>query len=120
MRGLGTVLPAGFAAAVGFVACTNPLAVAGLPSTRALELGAATSLNQAKSFEIAGEYSEESVRWSIDMQVVPPDAEHVLLTSTNVKLEMIVIGRSTYYRGQQFLVQHTGGDPTSQSLVSAA
>jgi hypothetical protein len=120
MRRLGIVLPAVFSASVSFAACTNPLAVAGLPSTRALEVGAAASLNQAKSFEIAGEYSDGGVRWSIDMQIVPPDTEHVVLTSTNVKLEMIVIGRSTYYRGQQFLVQHTGGDPTSQSLVRAA
>lgn len=120
MRRLGTVLLAGFAAVVGLAACTDPLAVASLPSTRALEVGAATSLNQAKSFEIAGDYADGGIRWSIDMQVVPPDTEHVVLTSTNVKLEMIVIGRSTYYRGQQFLVQHTGGDPTSQSLVRAA
>ncbi|HKC20598.1 MAG TPA: hypothetical protein VKE27_13320, partial [Candidatus Dormibacteraeota bacterium] len=46
------------AAFLGIVACSNPLAVAGMPSTRALESGAADALTAAKSFEIAGDYTQ--------------------------------------------------------------
>jgi hypothetical protein len=114
-----TLFLAAVAGALGLAACANPVALAALPSTRALEGGASDSLDAARSFEIAGVYTDAGVRWSIDMQVVRPDTEHVVVKSPNVTLEAIVIGGSAYYRGQQFLVQHTG-DPNSQSLVRAA
>ena len=111
------------AAAIMFLtasACSNPLEVASLPSTRALEGGAGDSLTNAKSFEITGDYTEEGSRWSIDAQIVPPNTEHVILTGSNVQLETIVIGGSAYFRGQQFFAQHTAGDANTQSLVRAA
>lgn len=101
-------------------ACSNPLDVASLPSTRALEGGAADSLTNAKSFEISGDYTEDGNRWSIDAQIVPPNTEHAVLTGPSVQLEAIVIGSSAYFRGQQFLAQHTAGDSSTQSLVRAA
>lgn len=101
-------------------ACSNPLDVATLPSTRALEDGAAGSLTGAKSFEITGAYEESGDRWSIDIQVARPDAEHTVITGPNVQLETIVIGGTAYFRGQQFLAQHTAGDANTQSLVRAA
>lgn len=120
MRNRWTLAPA---AAIMFLtasACSNPLDVASLPSTRALESGAADSLTNAKSFEITGDYSEDGSRWSIDAQFVPPSTEHAVLTGSNVQLETIIIGGSAYFRGQQFLAQHTAGDANTQSLVRAA
>jgi hypothetical protein len=105
---------------LGIAACSDPLAVASLPPTRALESGAADALTTARSFEISGEYTEGSDRWSIDVQIVPPATEHAVLVGPTVKLETIVVGGSAYYRGEQFLIQHTESDPNTQSLVRAA
>lgn len=105
---------------LGVSACSNPLDVASLPSTRALENGSADSLTNAKSFEITGDYSEDGNRWSMDVQMVPPATEHAVLTGSSVQLETIVVGGSAYFRGQQFLAQHTAGDANTQSLVRAA
>lgn len=116
-RILSTALPV---ALLCLSACTNPLDVASRPSTRTLEDGAANSLIAARSFEITGDYTQGTDRWSIDVQIVPPDKEHASITGPTVKLEAIIIGSSAYYRGQQFLVQHTSSDPNTVSLVRAA
>jgi hypothetical protein len=42
------------------------------------------------------------------------------VSAAGVKLEAIVIGGTAYFKGQQFLAQHMGTDPLSQSLVKAA
>lgn len=92
----------------------------GLPTTRSLENGATGTLVAASSFEITGSYSEGTTRWSIDLQVGRPNAEHVMVTAANVKLEAIILGNVAYYRGQQFLSDHMGSDLVSRSFVQAA
>ena len=91
-----------------------------LPTTRSLETGAIGSLSAADSFEITGSYSEGSNQWSIDLQLSRPDAEYVTVTTPALKLEAIILGNKTYFRGQQFLSAHMGSDLVSRSFVKAA
>ena len=100
-------------------ACTPPFNL-DQPTTRALESGAAGSLSSSASFEVAGTYSEAGQAWTIDMQLTRPDKQHTTVNAAGVKLEAIVIADTAYFRGQQFLAQHMGTDPLSQSLVKAA
>jgi hypothetical protein len=44
----------------------------------------------------------------------------VLISSTAEKVEAISVGGLAYFRGQEFLAQHMGSDPASQSVVKAA
>lgn len=110
------------AAAAGLIAlaaCDAPLGL-GLPTTRALENGAADTLSAAKSFEIKGSYAESGDLWSIDMQIARRDHEHVVVSGATVSVEAIVLGKDAYFRGQVFLYQHMGSDPLSRNLVKAA
>ena len=107
----------GVAALVMLAACDLPFGL-GLPTIRALNSGAADSLDAAKSLRIAGSYTEGSNAWTIDLELVRPSTEHVLLTTPN--LEAIITDHGSYFRGQQFLASHMGADPLSQSLVQAA
>jgi hypothetical protein len=96
----------------------------GLPSTRALENGAAGMLISAQSFELKGTYKAAGDTWTIDLQVTrhAPDADdtHLLADDSRDKVEAIVIGGGrAYYRGEQFLARHLT-DPQSQGLVRAA
>jgi hypothetical protein len=91
-----------------------------LPTTRSLETGATGSLSAADSFEITGSYSEGSNQWSIDLQLSRPDSEYVTVTTPDLKLEAIILGTNTYFRGQQFLSAHMGSDLVSRSFVKAA
>lgn len=100
-------------------ACDLPLGL-DLPTTRSLESGATGTLVAADSFEITGSYSEGSNQWSIDLQLSRPGAEHVTVTTSDVKLEAITLGNDAYFRGQQFLSAHMGSDPVSRSFVKAA
>jgi hypothetical protein len=107
------------AALVALSACGLPFGL-GLPTIRALNSGAGDSLDAAKSFRIAGTYSEASVPWKIDLEVAKPRTEHVLLSSKNVNLEAIITDHGSYFRGRQFLASNLGSDPYSQNLVQAA
>lgn len=128
-------------ASVGLAALSGCDLPAGLgqPTTRALESGATGTLTAAKSFEITGTYSEsveaaapapasgarvnvppQATTWTIDLQVVRPATEHVVVTAADVQLEAIVLGNDAYFRGNQFLSQHMGSDPLSGNLVKAA
>jgi hypothetical protein len=116
-------------------ACDLPFAL-GQPTTRALEDGAVAGLDSAKSFRITGTYTDQSttlnapassartsptgVRVTVDLQLAKPVTEHVVVTAADVKLEAIVVGSVAYFRGNQFLSQHMGGDPLSRNLVRAA
>ena len=100
-------------------ACAPPFGL-DLPTTRSLESGATGTLVAADSFEITGSYSDGSKQWSIDLQLSRPDSEHVTVTTTDVKLEAIILGNKAYFRGQQFLSAHMGGDLVSRSFVHAA
>src|SRR5438034_479985 len=107
-------------------ACQAPFGL-GQPSTRALENGAVGTLAAAKSFEIAGSYTESGLQWSIEMQVVRSGIRHVIVSSSATKLEAIIFLDPTgfivtdgYFRGNQFLSQHMGDDPASRNLVKAA
>jgi hypothetical protein len=118
---------AGAVALVALSACDAPFNL-GQPSTRALENGAAGTLAAAKSFEISGSYSESVDQWSIDMQVVRPGTQHVVVSKADLKLEAIIFKDPTgssptdaaYFRGNQYLSQHMGNDPNSRNLVKAA
>jgi hypothetical protein len=99
-------------------ACDLPFGL-GLPTIRALNEGAAKSLDAAKSFRITGTFTE-STAWRIDLEVVRPATEHVLLSGKNFDLEAIVTDHGSYFRGQQYLSSHMGSDPYSRSLVQAA
>jgi hypothetical protein len=113
---------AGLVAAVAIAtlsACDLPLSL-GLPTTRSLESGATGTLIAADSFEITGSYREGTATWSIDLQRGRPNSEHVTVTTSNVKLEAIIVGSDAYFRGQAFLSAHMGSDLISRSFVQAA
>ncbi len=105
------------AALVMLAACDLPFGL-GLPTIRALNAGAAESLDAAKSLRITGSYTESHNLWTINLELVRPRTEHVLLSTPN--LEAIITDHGSYFRGQQFLASHMGSDPYSQSLVKAA
>lgn len=113
MGGLILALAAG-----GLVAACAPPFGLGEPSTVALERGAQESLD-ASRYEMTGSYTEGGVRWTIDLQVARPAAEHMLLKGPQ-QLEVIMVGGQAYFRGQSFLASHLGSDPVSQNLVKAA
>jgi hypothetical protein len=92
----------------------------GLPTTRAVESGAAATLSGATSFELTGSFVESGAQSTLDLQVVRPGTEHLLLGSGSSTLEAIVVGPDAYFRGQQFLAQHMSSDPVSRGLVKAA
>jgi hypothetical protein len=100
-------------------ACVPPFGL-DLPTTRSLETGATGTLVAADSFEITGSYSEGSNQWSIDLQLSRPGSKHVTVTTSDVKLEAIILGDTAYFRGQQFLSAHMGSDIVSRSFVKAA
>jgi hypothetical protein len=103
---------------VALAACGLPFGL-GLPSIRALNSGAAASLDAAKSFRIAGTYTEGADAWKVDLELVRPDTEHVLLTGPKDALEAIITSQGSYFRGQNYLSNHMGADPLSRSLVQA-
>ena len=100
-------------------ACGPPFGL-DLATTRSLESGAIGTLVAADSFEITGSYSEGSNQWSIDLQLGRQNAEHVTVTTSDVKLEAITLGTDAYFRGQQFLSAHMGSDLVSRSFVKSA
>jgi hypothetical protein len=100
-------------------ACGPPFGL-DLATTRSLESGATGTLVAADSFEITGSYSEGSNQWSVDLQLSRPSAEHVTVTTSDIKLEAITLGTDAYFRGQQFLSAHMGSDVVSRSFVKAA
>jgi len=100
-------------------ACDLPFGL-DLPTTRSLETGAAGTLVAADSFEITGSYSEGSNQWSVDLQLTRPGSRHVTVTTSDVRLEAIILGNTAYFRGQQFLSAHMGSDIVSRSFVKAA
>jgi hypothetical protein len=113
-------------ALTALAACDPPFNL-GQPSTRALENGASGGLTAAKSFEITGSYTESGDSWSIDLQVVRPATQHMVVSKGDLKLEAIVFldptgfsAATAYFRGNQFLSQHMGNDPASRNLVRAA
>jgi hypothetical protein len=92
----------------------------GLPSTRALESGAASMFTTARSYEMKGGYTASGVRWTIDVQFASPDRRHLVAASPAEHVEAIVIGGDAYFRGQAFLARHLGTDPLSQSIAKVA
>jgi hypothetical protein len=134
---------AGAAVLAALSACYAPFGI-GQPSTRSLESGVVDALTAARSFEITGSYSEatpvcpsgqststrvtcpvSAERWSIDLQVVRPAAEHVVVGRADLKLEAIIFSapngaNTAYFRGNAYLSQHMGSDPASRNLVKAA
>ncbi|HEX3509329.1 MAG TPA: hypothetical protein VHW94_13150 [Candidatus Dormibacteraeota bacterium] len=108
-----------------YSACQAPFGL-GEPSTRSLEDGAAGTLAAAKSFEIAGSYSEGGNQWTVDMQTARFNSQHVIVSDSELKLEAVILfdanGSPTdaYFRGSQYLSAHMGADPASRNLVKAA
>jgi len=109
----------GVVAIAALSGCDLPVGL-DLPTTRTLETGATGTLSAADSFEITGSYSEGGNAWSIDLQLRRPDSEYVTVTTPDLKLEAIILGNNTYFRGQQFLSAHMGSDLVSRSFVKAA
>src|SRR6266513_5864779 len=87
---------------------------------RALESGVQSMLSSANSFELAGDYTADGTRWTIDMQLTRPATRHVTVKSSTNQVEAIIIGGDAYFRGQAFLAKHLGTDPLSQSIAKAA
>ena len=98
------------------LAACNPF---GLPSTRALENGAASMLAAAKSLELAGHYQVGGSTWNVTIQITRPDRERVIASSGGQQLEAVVMGDTAYFRGQKFLAAQLT-DARSQALVQAA
>jgi hypothetical protein len=92
----------------------------GLPSTRALENGAESTLSGTRSYEMSGVYTADGVRWTVDMQLTQPDRRHIQVASPAEQVEAIVIGTTAYFRAQAFLRNHLGNDPVSQNLAKVA
>jgi hypothetical protein len=115
MKASGSVL-AILAVIMALPAC-DPI---GLPATRALENGAADMLGSSSSFEVSGEYTVASTRWTVDMQLARPDARHLVLNPQGVKVEAIIIGKDAYFRGQEFLAQRLGQSSAVPGLAQAA
>ncbi len=112
-------LAAGAAVLVALAACDLPFGL-GQPSVRALNSGAAASLDAARSFRLAGSYSDSGNAWKIDFQLVRPATAHITLNGPNDDLEAIIIAdQGSYFRGKTFLSNHMGTDPLSRSLVQA-
>jgi hypothetical protein len=101
-------------------ACEGPFGL-GLPSTRALENGAAAGLGPS-SFEIAGAYIAGGASWTVDLQLANANSgnKHALITQGSLKIEALIIGGVAYYRGQEFLSQHLGSASAARTLVQAA
>lgn len=136
---------AGVMVLMAMSACYAPFGI-GEPSTRSLENGVVDSLTAAKSLEIVGSYSEATpvcpsgratgsratcppspAQWTMDLQLVRPATEHVIVSRAGLKLEAIIffgaggsIPADAYFRGNAFLSQHMGSDPASRNLVKAA
>ena len=91
----------------------------GLPSTRALESGAARMLTSARSLEIAGTYAAGGHTWSVDMRITWPDAEHLVVGEGADSVEAVIVNQAAYFRGQKFLAAHLT-DPHLRSLLAAA
>ena len=125
-------------AVLALSACDLPFGI-GSPTTRALENGAAASLQQ-QTFEMTGVYTQTVVapppplvsgarvsapavgtRWSIDLQLSnQPPARRMSVSNGDVKLEAIVLPSVAYFSGHAFLLQFLGGDPRSRDLARAA
>jgi hypothetical protein len=99
--------------------CDLPFGL-GLPSTRAVENGAVSTLDAARSLELSGTYVDAGQTWKVDLQLARPDVEHAVVDGPPGRLEAIVLGKDGYFRGQDFLSQHMGADPVSRDLVKAA
>ncbi len=117
---------AGAAAVAVLSVCQAPFGL-GEPSTRSLETGVVNSLAAAKSLEITGPYSEAGHQWSMDLQLVRPGTQHIIVSTADLKLEAAIFVDPTgfkvteaYFRGNQFLSQHMGTDAASRNLVKAA
>ncbi len=100
-------------------ACDSLLGL-GLPGTGALESGAAKSLSDSASFEMAGSYTSGATRWTVDIQKVHPDTDHVVVSDGTQQVEAIILGETAYFRGQAFLAKHMGGNSLSDNVVRAA
>jgi hypothetical protein len=85
-----------------------------------MENGVATTLSSARSLEIVGTYSASGKSWKVDLQVVRPDTQHLLVTSEGQTVEAVIVGPNAYFRGQQFLATRLAGNPLAPSLVKAA
>jgi len=116
---------AGVAAVAFLSVCQAPFGL-GEPSTRSLETGVVNSL-AATSLEVTGSYSEAGNQWSIDLQLVRPGTQHVVVSRADLKLEAVIFAdpsgvkvTEAYFRGNQFLSQHMGTDAASRNLVKAA
>jgi hypothetical protein len=125
------------AAVLASVSACDPTFALGQPTTRALENGAAASLDSARSFRISGTYTDDQsttltspasparttpaeVRVTVDLQFVRPNTWHAVVSAADVKVEAIVLGSDAYFRENKFLSQHMGSDPLSQNLVRVA
>jgi len=104
-------------ALVAVLAACDPF---GLPSTRALESGAASMFTSALSYEMKGSYTAAGMEWAVDMQFMQPSTRHLTVASASDQVEAIVIGGDAYFRGQAFLAKHLGSDPLSQSIARVA
>jgi hypothetical protein len=117
---------AGTAAIAAMSGCQAPFGL-GEPSTRSLETGLVNSLTAAKSLEVTGSYSEAGGQWLIDLQLVRPGTQHIVVSNADLKLEAAIFFdpaglnvTDAYFRGNQFLSQHMGPDAASRNLVRAA
>src|SRR5216684_472124 len=131
---------AGAAVLIALAACDLPFGL-GTPSTRALEGGAEASL-RGSSFEMTGTYTGAGVSlpvhaasgartgspapapasdttWTIDLQLSRPGAQHITVSGTNLKVEVVVVGGAAYFRGHQFLADHMGTDPVTVDGIDA-
>jgi hypothetical protein len=104
--------------AVGLMmaACGLPFGI-GQASTSQLLNGATDNLAKSTTFEVAGSFTSGSDKIQLDLEFKAPSAVHMTRTVSGVKVEVISIGGTSYYRGKDFIPTVVGTDTLGQALT---
>jgi hypothetical protein len=97
-------------------ACGLPFGI-GQASTSQLLNGATDNLAKASSFEVAGSFTSGSDKVVLDLQFKAPNTVHMDRTLNGVKVEVIQVGGTPYYRGKDFIAAVVGTDALGVALT---
>jgi hypothetical protein len=109
-------------AAAGLLAagCGLPFGGQSLASTPQLVNGAADGLAKATGFEVTGAATEEGASYTLDVQLTPPNTNHVTLTqNSTLNVESVEVNGKVFYRGRAFIALLLGSGASDQQLAKA-
>jgi hypothetical protein len=109
-------------AAAGLLAagCGLPFGGPSLASTSQLVNGAADAFANATGVEINGAAIEEGASYTFDVQVTPPNTNHVNLTQNGtLNVESVDVNGKVFYRGRAFIALLLGSAASDQQLARA-